>query len=109
MVNFYGWIIWLKITGTCPFWTGRKEALREMTVYEIVGGILMLITGILIITVVLLQEGTRGGLASLQGGDSYYNKNQGRTRTVMLAKATKYLAVAFFLITILVYAVDMYQ
>ncbi len=68
----------------------------------------MILVSIVIILLVVMQESPKGGVSALTGGDSYYNKNQGRTMDAMLAKATKYAAVLFFVITILVYAASVY-
>lgn len=78
-----------------------------MSGWEIAGGIIMVLVSIAIILLVLMQEGTKGsGISSLTGGDgSYYNKNQGRTRDAMLARATKIAAIIFFVIVIVTYAV----
>ena len=76
-----------------------------MEILELIGGILLLITSILIICVVMLQESRQSGLSGvITGGssDSYYGKNRGRTRDAKLARATKIAAVAFFLLTIAV-------
>ena len=80
----------------------------RMSVFEIIGGILIILFSIAIALFVLMQEGTKGGVSTLTGGDSYYNKNQGRTSDALLARGTKYAAIAFFLVTILVYAADVY-
>ena len=80
-----------------------------MTVWEIIGGAVMILMSIAIVIIVGLQESTKGGgISALTGGDSYYNKNQGRTRDALLAKAAKFLAVGFFVVTIIVYALDFY-
>lgn len=78
-----------------------------MMIWEIIGGILMMLLSIAITLLVLFQESPKGGgLASLGGADSYYNKNQGRTRDAILSRMTKYCAIVFVLITIAVYAFD---
>ena len=55
--------------------------------------------------VVLMQEGKQAGLSGAIGGgsasDSYWGKNKGRSVEGTLEKITKYLAVAFILISIL--------
>lgn len=80
-----------------------------MNVFEIVGGIIMIILSIAIVALVTMQESPKGsGVSALTGGDSYYNRNQGRTLDAMLSRFTKYLAVVFFVVTIAVYAVDVF-
>ena len=80
-----------------------------MSIFEIVGGILMILMCIAIVVAVALQESPKGsGISALTGGDSYFNRNQGRTLDSMLAKTTKYLAIAFFVLTVLVYAADVF-
>lgn len=80
-----------------------------MNVFEIIGGSLMIILSIAIVALVAIQESPKGsGVSALTGGDSYYNRNQGRTFDAMLSKVTKYLAIVFFVITIAVYAVDVF-
>lgn len=80
-----------------------------MSVWEIVGGAVMILLSIVITIVVTLQESPKGsGISAITGGDSYYNRNQGRTRDAILSNASKYLCIAFFLVTIAVYALYIY-
>jgi len=80
-----------------------------MGVLDIIGGILLIIICIGIAVMVLFQESPKGGgMNALTGGDSYYNKNQGRTLDAMLAKGTKIFAIAFIVVAIAVYAIDIY-
>lgn len=78
-----------------------------MSVWEIIGGIIMILLSVAIVIFVLIQESPKGGVTALTGGDSYYNKNQGRTFDAMLSRGTKYAAIAFFIITLVVYAIDL--
>ncbi len=75
-----------------------------MNVFEIIGGIILLIACIILIVLVMLQESKDNGVQSLTGGssDSYLWKNSGRTLDAMLSKITKYAAIAFFVLTLLV-------
>jgi preprotein translocase subunit SecG len=79
-----------------------------MGVWDIIGGVLLIIVCAGIAVMVLFQESPKGGMSALTGSDSYYNKNQGRTFDAMLAKGTKYFAIAFFVIAIVVHAIDLY-
>lgn len=74
-----------------------------MSVWQIVGGVLIVLLSLAIVILVLLQESPKGsGVSALGGGgDSYYNKNQGRSMDAMLSRLTKWAAIIFFVITIL--------
>lgn len=73
-----------------------------MGVLELIFGIVLLVFAIGIIAVVLLQEGRQAGISgAIQGGaDSFLSKNKARTVDAFLARATKFIAVLFFLLTI---------
>ena len=80
-----------------------------MDVLDIIGGVLLLLVSVAIIILVTVQESPKGtGVSALTGSDSYYNKNQGRTMDAMLTKLTKYCGIAFFVLAITVYAIDIY-
>lgn len=69
---------------------------------QIAGGILILITSILLIVLTLLQDSKQpGALGSLTGSqsDSYLSKNKGRTLEAKLVFVTKILLIAFFVLT----------
>ncbi len=52
--------------------------------------------------VVIMQEGKQAGLSGAISGaaDSYWGKNKGRSMEGNLEKATKYLAIAFIILSI---------
>lgn len=81
-----------------------------MSVWEIIGGIILIILSIVIVVCVLMQESPKGGsMNALTGGsDSFYNKNPGRTLDALLYRTTKYAAIGFFVVTLLVYAAVVY-
>lgn len=69
----------------------------------------MILMSIAIVILVALQESPKGsGVSALTGGDSYFNRNQGRTFDAMLSRLTKYVGIGFFVITIVVYALDVF-
>ncbi|MEG2295215.1 MAG: preprotein translocase subunit SecG, partial [Oscillospiraceae bacterium] len=70
-----------------------------MNVLEIIGGVLMILTSILIIALVVSQDSKKSGLSSLGGSsaDSYIGNNSTLTPDVFFAKLTKIVAVAFFI------------
>ena len=52
--------------------------------------------------IVLMQEGKSAGLGAISGAaDTYWGKNKGRSMEGALEKGTKYLAVGFILVSIL--------
>ena len=71
-----------------------------MTAWEIILGILMIIVSLVIIGVILLQEGHRAGVnGAISGGaDTFLSKNKARTVNAKLARMTKYIAIAFFVL-----------
>lgn len=64
--------------------------------------VLFVLICIVITIVVLAQEGKSAGLSgSISGAaESYWGKNKGRSMEGKLEKATKFLAIAFFIIAI---------
>lgn len=68
-----------------------------MTGFEIAIGIVLIILSLVIIAVVLLQEGRQANLGAIQGAaDSFLDKGRARTLDAMLAKWTKIIAIAYF-------------
>ena len=74
-----------------------------MAVAEIIVGAIVLILSIVIIFVVLLQEGHRQGInGAISGGaDTFLSKNKARTVDAFLGKWTKVIAIAFFVLVLL--------
>ena len=72
-----------------------------MSIYEyIIGGILIL-SSLLIIFVVLLQEGRQANVGVISGAaDSFLDKGAAKTLDQKLAKWTKVIAVAFFVLVL---------
>lgn len=73
-----------------------------MAWYEIVVGAFVIIISIIIIAVVLLQQGHRAGInGAISGGaDTFLSKNKARTADAKLSRITKYIAVAFFVLAL---------
>mgnify|MGYP004462257497 CR=1 FL=1 len=66
--------------------------------------VLHIIVAVLLIVVVLLQEGKDPGMRGISGaapdtGDSFFSKNTGRTKASMFSKMTATLAVLFLITT----------
>ncbi len=67
--------------------------------------VLHIIICVLLIVVVLLQEGKDPGMKGIAGasadmGDSFFNKNTGRTKAAMFSKMTAVLSVLFLITTV---------
>ena len=66
--------------------------------------VLHIIVTVALIVVVLLQEGKDPGLKGIAGstpdGDSFFNRNSGRTKASMFSKMTTMLAILFLITTV---------
>ncbi len=73
-----------------------------MGALEIVFGIVVLIVSIIIIGVVLLQQGHRSGINGAISGaaDTFLSKTKARTADAKLARMTKFIAIAFFVLVL---------
>lgn len=72
-----------------------------MTTAQIIIGIIMIIISLIIIGVVLLQQGRRSGLGAISGGaDTFLSKGKARTVDAVLSRWTKYIALAFFIVAL---------
>lgn len=61
--------------------------------------ILFIIVSIALAAIVLMQEGKSAGLGAVSGAaETYWGKNKGRSMEGTLVKATKILAVLFFVL-----------
>ena len=70
-------------------------AVLTLSIIHVVGALFL-------IAVILLQSGKSAGLSSAisGGGDTFLSKNKGRSLDARLAKITKWVAIAFALITL---------
>ena len=74
-----------------------------MGVFEYIFGAILIIISVLITILVLMQKSNDDGLSgAIVGGssDTFYGKNKGRTKEAKLAKMTKYLAIVFFVVVL---------
>ena len=74
-----------------------------MEVVKIILTVLEVIASVALIAVVLLQSGKEAGLSGALAGnsDSYMNKSKMGGLDKMLAKATKWIALAWIVLTLL--------
>ena len=72
-----------------------------MSVLEIVLGALLMIASIIMIIVIILQEGNQQGIGVVSGGaDTFFSKNKARTYDAVFARATKWVAVGFVIVVL---------
>ncbi len=72
-----------------------------MEVLKIVLTVVYIIVSIALVILVLMQEGKSAGLGAISGAaESYWGKNKGRSMEGTLVKITKWLAVAFILLSV---------
>lgn len=64
-------------------------------------GALALIVAIVLVVVVILQEGNSQGVGVVSGGaDTFFSKNKARSIDAFLARWTKFIAIGFFVIVL---------
>jgi protein translocase, SecG subunit len=81
-----------------------------MSVIHYIAGAVLLIFSILIIIIVLAQEGRQAGLSGVisGGADSFLSKNKARNIDTFLAKWTKIFAIVFFVLILGVNAIILF-
>lgn len=70
-----------------------------MEVLQVILGIIMIVLSLIIIAVILLQQGHRAGVNGAISGaaDTFLSKNKARTVNAKLSRFTKYGVVLFFI------------
>ena len=80
------------------------EEEKEMSILEIIGGVMLILTCILAIILCLLQDSKQqqNMTSAITGGanDSFYGQNEGRTKEAIFRKVTRILLILFFALTI---------
>lgn len=75
-----------------------------MSILEIIGGILLILTCVFAVVLCLMQDSKQqqNMTAAITGGanDSFYGQNQGRTKEAILKKITRVLLIILFVLTI---------
>lgn len=73
-----------------------------MEVLRIVLTVVFIIICVALSAIVLMQEGKSAGLGTISGAaETYWGKNKGRSMEGMLVKVTRWLAVAFMVLSVL--------
>ena len=72
-----------------------------MTTPELIFSIIYFIVALALIAVVMLQSGKSAGLSGAIGGgaDTFLSKNKAKSADARLARMTKWVAIAFMLLT----------
>ena len=80
-----------------------------MSILEIVGGIVLIVTALLSVILCLMQDSKQqqNMTSAITGGanDSFYEQNEGRTKEAIFRKITRFLLIVFFVLTI---AINLY-
>lgn len=73
-----------------------------MTWYQILFGVILIVSSIGIIVIVIMQQGRQAGLsgAIAGGAETFFGKNKGRSIEAKLAKITKIIAAVFFVVAL---------
>ena len=78
-----------------------------MGIWEILVGAFVLIFSVIMIIVIILQEGHDSGLGTITGGaDSFLKRGKAKTADALFAKITKYCAIVFFVLVVLLNALS---
>lgn len=73
-----------------------------MAVLKIIIQVIFILLCIALTALVLMQEGKSAGLGAISGAaESYWGKNKARSMEGKMVKITKYLAVGFMVLTII--------
>lgn len=73
-----------------------------MAILRIVIQVLFIFICVALTVIVLMQEGKSAGLGAISGAaETYWGKNKGRSMEGKLVKFTKYLAIGFMVISII--------
>lgn len=73
----------------------------QMDILKIVLTIIFVIDCIALSAIILLQEGKSAGLGTISGAaDTYWGQNKGRSMEGALVKSTKFLAILFILLAV---------
>lgn len=78
-----------------------------MSSIEIIFGIILILFSVAIVAVVLFQEGHQQNLGAISGvnNDTFLSKNRARSIDAFLERWTKFIAIGFFLVVILINAI----
>ena len=78
-----------------------------METFKLIITIIQLIVSVGLVCIVLFQSGKRSGLSGAIAGaaDTFMSKTKAKSADAVLAKATKWVAIAFAVLTLLLYII----
>ena len=80
-----------------------------MGVFEIIGSILLILSCIVLVAVISMQQSAKSGglnaLGAMHDDNTVAGRNKAKTMDAMMLKVTKIVAVAMFVLTFVVYAI----
>ena len=72
-----------------------------MAVLKIILTVIFIIISIALTVIILMQEGKSAGLGAISGiADTYWGQNKGRSMEGALVKSTKFLAILFLVLAV---------
>ena len=76
--------------------------MNTMTTLELILTIIQLLSGLAVTVIVLMQSGKSAGLSGAISGmaDTFLSKNKAKTMDAKLAKATKWVAILWVILTL---------
>lgn len=81
-----------------------------MNIVDYIVGAVLILFSIIMIAVVILQEGNSKGIGVVTGGaDTFLSKNKARTINSKLARWTKVLSIGFALLVVALNVVDKFM
>ena len=72
-----------------------------MTIAEVIMSVVLILVALLVIAIILLQQGRQANIGAISGAvDTFMEKGKARTWDQRLAKFTKFIAIAFFVLVL---------
>jgi len=73
-----------------------------MGVLQVILTVLQVLSGLAVTVIVLMQSGKSAGLGAISGGaDTFMSKGKAKSMDAWLAKATKWFALGFVILTLI--------
>lgn len=72
-----------------------------MTIAEVIMSVVLILVALVVIAIILLQQGRQANIGAISGAvDTFMEKGKARTWDQRLAKFTKFVAIAFFVLVL---------